>query len=158
MIHKFEESNVKQMASEMVGDGKLPNKYFVFENYEFYVMEKPGRMDWAGDAGFKFAEGESETSLDKPRMFDTYAEAKDYADSVELFEPEIDIKKKIVETNQAHSITIEDRLSGELYMRTKELVFKKDRMGQEYFNDSEETFEDTKYTQEEMEKRGEVFE
>jgi hypothetical protein len=117
---------VKKVSTEQIGDGKLPNKYWVSVHNNFFYESKPGFWDWAdGRDGFK-VEGKTFGP------FSTYAEARKLFDSIqagELYDGII-VKGK----------TIEDRMSGEVaeetghevtrfeYMETEDLEFTKKTM------------------------------
>ena len=94
-------------ATAMVGDGKTPNKYFVTigEDY-YYYDEETGSYNWVSDkySGYDF-KGKT------MKVFDTYEEAKEYADSLAL--------NSLVDGVKVKCVQIEDRLTGQVYERTQ---------------------------------------
>lgn len=106
-------SKVERSARNMVGDGKLPNKYFVSvsSDYMYQHNDKDGVscLDWVGDI-LKDFQSKSATIA----TFKTYAEAKNYC--YELLCLGFKMEDFTVNT-----ITIEDRISGQVYEKTKVL-------------------------------------
>jgi hypothetical protein len=144
----------EQMAREMVGDGNLPNKYWVYKDTQWYTnkdqdAEESNVFDWSGEV--------YEDVPDKSEfigMFDTFEEAVHAAKGEYLPSPEDD-------WDDFHNVYIEDRLSGTIfqgvwyeYVQTHDTRFKKGTFSEFEF----EWSDDSKYTKEEMERRGETFE
>jgi len=135
---------IRRITRPMIGDGKLPNKYWVSYHNDFLICDK-GHCDWASEK-IKFkSEG---TTIKKP--FNTFKEALEYIDRNVFINPEP--KKEGVNT-----ITIEDRLSGEVWEQFIYAYKRKDSLLKGYGFDTG-THEDTGFTKKEMEKRGVVFE
>lgn len=124
---------MKYSARKNVGDGKFPNRYWVSESNDYYIREKTAEGVYLKpitehDIKFK-SEGKT-----YPKAFKTYKEAIQFADTL---------------CNDR--ITIEDRLCGQVFECIKVVCpccGKKDW----------ESFDDTKYTKERMEKAGYKFE
>jgi hypothetical protein len=98
-----------QLAREILGDGKLPNKYFLSlsNDYLYYDGES---SNWIGDLIKNFRSKGGTIAV-----FDTYAEAKEAADGYSLG----NIMTELGMSFTVNRVTIEDRLSGELYEHTK---------------------------------------
>ena len=94
-------------AVKMVGDGQLPNKYFVSINTGYYILGPEG-LDWIDDHLPLMKDKQQSKTLE---AFDSYAEAKELAESFALGDK--------AEGITVNSITIEDRISGEVYHKTK---------------------------------------
>jgi len=94
----------------MVGDGKLPNYYWVSVSNDYYYSNEEGDVSWVGDVlrGFK-SKGKTIA------VFDTYKQAKEYV------ETELYLGMKSDDGITINHITIEDRISGELYQHSKTL-------------------------------------
>ena len=94
----------------MVGDGKRPNRYWVTASTDFdYVHGEDGvsLIDHADD--LMKDHGIASDSIPVDAVFTTYAEAVEYAESQDMpGEPE---------PGQINRLTIEDRLSGEVWQR-----------------------------------------
>ena len=86
---------MKRISTKQIGDGKLPNKYWVSQSEDYY-LRTGNQLDWASKEG-KF-KAESKTLA----VFNSYVEALKYADTI-----------------YDNSIFIEDRLSGELLHNVK---------------------------------------
>ena len=115
----------KKISTMQIGDNKLPNKYWVSICEDYYIAED-NCLNWI-----------SEKNLFNPKsetlgVFDNYRKAKDLADSIELSFEILGVK--------ANVITIEDRITGQLYERIK--VF--DPLRAKIY---EESFEDLKFTE-----------
>lgn len=98
----------QETARMMVADGKTPNKYWVSVGEDYYYFnDETGGLDWVSDkyTGYKF-KGKT------LKMFNTFEEAKEYADSIALNEKIDGVKVK--------NISIEDRLSGQVYEKTQQ--------------------------------------
>ena len=110
-----------KIPTVQIGDGKTPNKYWVSVSSDYYIEDKKERtLNWASDS--KFAPAVKGKTL---KVFRTYEEAKAYADSIEL--------ESKVQGVEANTVTVEDRLSGQVYERsvgtrpTEDIKFTKDR-------------------------------
>jgi len=84
----------KALASEMVGDGQTPNRFFVTTSPHFYVVSESGDRDFELLEGFSNEDSETE-------VFETYEEAKEYYDNADLD----------VYSGDSY-VMIEDRLTG----------------------------------------------
>jgi hypothetical protein len=117
---------VKKVSTTQIGDGKLPNKYWVSVHNNFFYESKPGFWDWADERdGFK-VEG------NVVGVFSTYAKARELFDSIPAGE--------VFDGVLVRGKTIEDRMSGEVaeetgyevnrleYMETVDLEFTKKEM------------------------------
>jgi len=99
---------MKGISTKQIGDGKTPNKYWVSISEDYYCESEPGVMGWASDLG-----------VVKPpkggtiRVFSSYPAARQFIDGdLPLGE---EYNGVVVNT-----ITIEDRISGEVFRRGKE--------------------------------------
>lgn len=93
----------------IIGDGKTPNKYFVsISNDYMYVHTEDyhSMIDWIGDLIPSF---KSKGKMFK--AFTTYHEAKSFCDDMYI--------GQTIDGIIVNRITIEDRLTGELYEKTK---------------------------------------
>jgi len=122
-----------------VGDGNLPNFYWVSISEDYYYMVEPATYDWASDhiKGFK-PKGKTLA------VFPTYAEAKNFFDEIYIGMDYDGIK--------VHTKTIEDRLSGQI---ANEIYHFHPEEPDSGFSD---VHEDYGFTKEQMEERGAVFE
>lgn len=107
----------KALAREVVGDGQLPNKFFVTTGPWINVVEEFGDIVCELIDGYSGEDSETE-------VFDTYEDAKKYFDNLEL---------------DHHSgvgqILLEDRLAGVITERSLEKIFTVDYTQRE-FNDA----------------------
>ncbi len=129
---------VENQARKQVGDGKLPNRYFVSVSNDYYYYNKETDCsEWAGerDPDFKSEGGTI-------RVFNTYAAACKFVATIGDYSENIEVK----------TITIEDRLSGQIFERS---LHETEVTRIEY---DVEYHEDLGFTKEEMKKRGEYFE
>ncbi len=129
---------VENQERKQVGDGNLPNKYFVSVSNDYYYYDKETDcMEWAGerDPDFKSEGGAI-------RVFNTYQKAREFVSTIGDYFKNIEVK----------SITIEDRLTGQVFERT---LYEREVTRIEY---DVEGGEDIEFTKEEMRKRGEYFE
>jgi hypothetical protein len=102
------QSEIKTLASEIIGDGQLPNKFF--------VTTSPFVINVGEDGDREFEELEGYNQDDSVTVvFDSYKEASDYFDTIEL-----DV------SNGVSSVSIEDRLYGILKEHILEKVIKVD--------------------------------
>ena len=98
----------EKSARAQVGDGKLPNKYWVCTSGEYYVnrfADGVSCSEWAGEVypDFKAEKGETYGP------FDTFAEA------LAVYNDKRDYCAEPTVENALHSLVIEDRISGEVY-------------------------------------------
>lgn len=68
---------IKALASEIIGDGQLPNKFFVTTAPWVTIVDE------FGDQGFEMLEGFNESDI-WTEVFDTYEDANKYFESIEL--------------------------------------------------------------------------
>lgn len=95
---------VRELATEIVGDGKLPNKFFVTSSPYYHEIDQYGDYDSHILDGFEDSQTES-------KVFDTFEEAEAYYDDIEL-----DIYDGIGQ------VMIEDRLTGIIKEKSLEKV------------------------------------
>lgn len=101
-------SEAKILASEIIGDGKSPNKFFVTACPWYLEIDEYGDHESALLDGFQ--EDDSET-----KVFDTLEEAEEYYDQLEL-----DIYDGVGQ------VLIEDRKTGVIKEKTLEKIIKVD--------------------------------
>lgn len=125
-----------------IGDDKLPNKYWVSVSNDFFIC-KNGVCDWASESlNFK-PKGKT------LKMFDTFIEALQYIDNNVFLS---DVPKEDTD----NFINIDDRISGEIWHSgiyvydSSQGLIKSKKI--EY-----ETYRDTRFTEDEMRKRGYEF-
>lgn len=99
---------VKKLATEIVGDGKTPNKFFVTSSPYYVEFDEWGTGDHVLLDGYSDDYSES-------KVFDTFEEAEAYYEDVEL-----DIYSGVA------SVCIEDRLTGTIKEKSLEKVIKVD--------------------------------
>ena len=134
----MENQKVTDMARNMVGDGKLPNKYFVSINNSYlYYSEESEALEGINDA-IQFTEKGGTIA-----MFDTYQKARDFIEANYYLGMETD-------DFTVNTIEIEDRLSGQIYEQTRIFYPASGEI-------KEETHEDIRFTEETMVKRGAKF-
>lgn len=144
-----EQGEEETAAREGIGSGKLPNKYYVSGASDFYAMEERGHYNWASD------NHDVGNEYKTYGVFDTYAEAlakaREVADQEFGNEP---VKDGI------NTIAIDDHLSGQIYTigwyahkNKSESIL---GSGEIWTYEIEE-YEDTKFTEDEMEKQGVEF-
>jgi len=110
------QSEIKTLASEIIGDGQLPNKFF--------VTTSPFVINVGEDGDREFEELEGYNQDDSVTVvFDSYKEASDYFDTVEL-DASIGVS----------SVSIEDRLCGILKEHILEKVIKVDYVLSSYLD------------------------
>ena len=102
------QSEIKALASEIIGDGQLPNKFFVTTGPWVTIVDEFG--DQESELLDGFYENDTWT-----QMFDTYEEASKYFESIEL-----DIYDGTAQ------ILLEDRLTGTIKEVSLEKVIKVD--------------------------------
>jgi hypothetical protein len=110
-----------KIPTVQIGDGKTPNKYWVSVSSDYYIEDKKNRtLDWASDS--KFSPAVQGKTL---KTFSTYEEAKAYADSIPL--------ESKVQGVEANTVSVEDRLTGQVYERSvgtqphEDIMFTKDK-------------------------------
>jgi len=125
---------------DKIGDGQLPNLYWVSVSNDYSYVHDGNYLDWIGDLipGFKSIG----KTIAKP--FKTYAAAKRFCDY------EFPLGERCEFGFIVNRINIEDRLTGQVYEKTQ--VFNPDVAK---ITDWES--EDTGFTKDEMEKRGVKF-
>ena len=125
------------ISTKQIGDGKTPNKYWVSITNDYIYYNKDSEVfDWISD--LKLFDVKSDTLA----QFETYEEALNYCGEFYLGE---EFKGITVNT-----ITIEDRLSGELCCRQYEFS-PENGMLREY------SHEDTRFTKEALAKKHLAF-
>ena len=125
-------------ATNKIGDGKLPNHYWVSiaNDYAYYNPETQ-TQEWIGELKLFKSAGKIVA------VFDTYKAARAYA------EDEIGLGM-VVDDIRVNQITIEDRISGEVYSNT--YVFDAETAAIDNFINV-----DIGFTRSEMTKRGVKF-
>jgi hypothetical protein len=109
------QQEIKKLASEIIGDGQLPNKFFVTESPNILVTNEFGDKDYETIEGFEGAPSYTYGP------FDTYEEAlAAYNDS------DLDFYDGV------GSIMIEDRLTGTIQEKALEKVVRTDYSYVEY--------------------------
>lgn len=97
----------RKSYKDKIGDGQLPNLYWVSLSNDYEYLHDGNSIDWIGDLFPFISKGKTIR-----RPFKTYAAAKRFCD----------YELTLGETYQGivvNRINIEDRLSGELYERTR---------------------------------------
>ena len=128
----------KKISTLQIGDGKTPNRYWVSISEDYYIFnEEAGGLDWISD----------------------HLKLKPKFATIEVF-PSFRMAKGWVNNNlypgmkyagiKANCITIEDRLSGQLFEWVKSFF-------PEIASVEEEQFEDIRFTEEALKKRGLKF-
>lgn len=129
---------MKPVNTKQIDDGKLPNKYWVSIHEDYYIMTELGALEWISNY-LKDFKPKGKTFL----PVTTYKYAREIADDYCLGMEEDGI---IVNT-----VTIEDRLSGQLYEKSQSFSpSNKTKM-------HEEEYEDTRFTETKMREKGYVF-
>ena len=118
---------MKRISTAQIADNKLPNKYWVSICEDYYISED-NCLNWI-----------SEKNLFKPKsitlgIFKTYIDAKDLAESIIL-----GLEQQGTGVI-ANVVTIEDRITGQLYERVKVFIPVRGKI-------YEECFEDLKFTE-----------
>jgi len=120
---------MKYSARLNCGDGKFPNRYWVSESNDYLVKKEKEIINIEEhDKKFK-SEGKT-----YPQAFKTYKEALTFLDTL-----------------YNNRLTIEDRLSGQVFEQTKIVCV---CCGKEEW----ESFTDTKFTEKKMKENGYIFE
>lgn len=109
------QQEVKKLASEIIGDGQLPNKFFVTESSNILVTDE------FGDKNYEILPGYEEEPSYTFGPFDTLEEALTAYDDADL-----DIYEGI------GSVVIEDRLTGQIKEKTLEKIVRTDYSYVEY--------------------------
>ena len=125
----------KKVSTVQIGDGKLPNKYWVSISEDYLYESEAHCWDWASDRGGKDANPKGKTLA----VFSTYAKAREFFESIPIGED--------YEGVMVRSKTIEDRLSGEIAEETSR---------ETTTLEADET-ENLEFTKKEMAKRGVKF-
>ncbi len=130
------ESKRKTISTRRIGDGKLPNKYWVSISDDFLYESEPGTFDWNSDRDKKETHGKTIA------VFSTYKKAREFFDAIDMGE----WRDGILVNNK----TIEDRLSGELTNETMQEIMRIEL--------SPSSYEDLSFTQQTMSGKGVSFE
>lgn len=131
---------MRKTYRDKIGDGKFPNQYWVSYSNDYEYLHDGNCVGWIGDLIPTFkSKGKT---IAKP--FKTYAAAKRFCD----YEFSLGTEYAGVIVNR---INIEDRLSGELYEKTRCLL-------PDSAEFMDEDREDTGFTEEKMAKNGYKFE
>lgn len=118
----------------MIGDYKLPNKYWISVGNEYYI-QRGNYLDWFESEDIEFKGG----TIAK---FDTYKEAKEFAEGLYLGQKYEDFT--------INCITIEDRITGQLYEHIKVFLPEQGKF-------TEEIFEDTHFTEKHLQEKNKIF-
>jgi hypothetical protein len=132
-----------RLNTKMIGDGKLPNRYWISIHEDYYI-NRGGSLDWASEVK------KLKTNSRTVAISNKYHKAKEFIVN-EFIQYAVDKnargdKEKIFGL-APKGITIEDRLSGELYDYTLEEVSKLEAFERE----------DIRFTKEELGKKGIAF-
>lgn len=97
-----------EINTNEIGDGKTPNKYWVsVSNDYYYFNHETGGLDWVSEHNLFPVKSFT------VKVFETYGEALNYCnEDLYLGMDYFDIT--------VNSMTIEDRISGEIFFRTRE--------------------------------------
>jgi hypothetical protein len=99
---------IKVFASKVIGDGQMPNKFFVTTSPWINIVDE------FGDIQFELLDGYTENDT-QIQVFDTYEEANDHFQRIEL-----DIYDGTAQ------VCIEDRLTGQIKQISLQKVIKVD--------------------------------
>lgn len=94
------------VSTTQIGDGKIPNRYWVSTTNDFYI-EKKGHLDWASDK-LKF-----KVSGKTSKPYKTYQEA--LAEANHIIETQM---KEHPDKEGINAVFIEDRISGQVFEHT----------------------------------------
>ncbi len=98
----------KRISTRLIGDGKLPNKYWVSVSNDYYYFNKEtGGYDWISELKIFPEQGKT------IKQFTTFANALKFVDEELPLNCDYD-------NVRVNTITIEDRLSGEVFCRCYE--------------------------------------
>jgi hypothetical protein len=134
-----------RLSTTKIGDGKLPNKYWVGIHEDYYVETEPGTLDWA--SGVKDIKVDGRTVA----VFKKYSDAKRFIEEESILfviDANASGDEKKIFGLTPRGTTIEDRISGEVYHYTLEEVNKLASFEREDF----------RFTKEKMEEKGHKFE
>ena len=131
---------------QMIGDGKLPNLYWVSISNDFVVFNEDSGAYEGADTEIEGFKSEGKTF---PTPFKTYREAKEVADK---YIYEMTDRPSLKTINR---ITIEDRLSGEVFEATIYAKKLKDYLGGYKTRVNER--EDLAFTRKKIEEAGYTF-
>lgn len=118
-----------KIYQKQIGDGKLPNKYFVFQYNQKYK-----RVQNEEGISLELIEEDLKNKNSYLGWFKTYQEALECVDS----------------KSYLSNVIIEDRISGQVF---EQMCIVCQECGKEEWK----TFQDIKYTKEELEKKGIEF-
>ncbi len=130
---------VKAISTKRIGDGKLPNRYWVsiFNDYYYYNKENEV-FDWISEKEM------FEVKAKTIQVFNTYQAAKEFAEN--------ELCLGITEDGfTVNGITIEDRLSGKVYSHIRHYSPEDGKIDDDF------TTEDLRFTQEKMAKLNQHF-
>ncbi len=128
----------KKISTLQIGDGKVPNRYWVSISEDYYIFnEKVGGMDWISDHLHLKPKGAT------IEVFPSFRMARGWVNNNLYLGMKYD---DII----ANCITIEDRISGQVFEMVKSFF-------PEIASVEEEQFEDIRFTEEALKKRGLKF-
>lgn len=126
------------ISTKQIGDFKTPNKYWVsISNDYYYFNPESEAMDWISDLELFEVKGKT------IKVFTTFKGALNYVENELYLGMDFDGIK-------VNFISIEDRLSGEVYCQVRRLSPENAEFGESFR-------QDTKFTEEELTKRGIAF-
>ena len=102
------QKEIKALASEIIGDGNTPNKFFVTSSPYYFETDEYGDMDSHVLDGFDPADTDTQ-------VFDTLEEAEAHYDNIDL-----DIYDGV------GSVMIEDRLTGQIKEKAIQKIIRVD--------------------------------
>ena len=132
----------RKTYKDLIGDGKTPNLYWVSLSNDYLYHHDGNMLDWIGDLLKRF----TSKGMTVRKPFKTWKGAKAFADTFVLGE----VSGKRSNDFIVNRVNIEDRLSGELYERTKVFYPETGEM-----RDWETR--DTRFTKDKMQELGQVF-
>ncbi len=95
---------MKKLSTKQIGDGRLPNKYWVSISSDYLYEAEPGHWDWDSDRSKKEPDGKT------VGVFSSYAKARAFFDSIPM--------RELLDGVMVHTKQIEDRISGQLTEET----------------------------------------
>lgn len=104
---------MSKISTKQIGDDKLPNKFWLSICNDYYYLNGDC-WDWISDKNLFKATGKT------VGIFNTFEYAKQAADNICLGE--------MFDGVTANTVSIEDRLSGQVYEKSKYLEFEKGRL------------------------------
>lgn len=135
----------KRINEAEVGDGMVPNMYWVSWSNDFYIC-KDGMCDWASDTvKFKVTGGTK-------GPFKTFSQAMRVLEDLAYENMEQSPRME-----NMNFISVDDRLSGQIYERAIRAYETESMVGKGYSYEIE-SYRDTKFTEENLAKRGMRFE